>query len=72
MCVMIIFNAGLHEDAIGPNPWDKPNWKHGWLGHNHMVNRLMLDVEERFNDDLIKHERHPLFDTEFPEVRTFI
>lgn len=64
----IIFNSNRHEDYRDANPWDPWTYQHGWLGSNHMVNQILLDVEKLFADEFIEWERLPLFDIVFPKV----
>lgn len=68
----IIFNSNRDDDYRDPNPWDGWNYKHGWLGQNHMVNSVLDDVIWLFDDRLIVWENIPLFDIVFPKVRGFI
>ena len=69
----IIFNSNRSDDCGGggcrdANPWDAPNYRHGFLGRNHQVNFVLCEVEECFMDECIEWERLPLFDIEFPQV----
>lgn len=32
-------------ERVNPLPWDKPNYKHGYLGHNHQLNADLDDIE---------------------------